>query len=275
MSGPRLSLLREPALWAGAATVVLAAHLGGGLWVAQNAQASAPPGLPEAVFVELAPMPTAAAPEGEEEQEEAEETIKSQEEPEPEPEPQPEPLPDMKSLLPPPSDAVVLPKTARANERPKPPKEKLVEVPREKKPEKEPEKKKKPAKKVADEEQAAKKATTQLVAPKGDRTAAPQGQAGAPSKKQVASWQSKVQAAVGRHMNRARISARGRGSILVTVRFTVDPSGRVGGATLASSTGDAKLDAVLSRQAARLPRLPAPPSGNSTPLELPVQINLR
>ncbi|RDW12762.1 energy transducer TonB family protein, partial [Paracoccus thiocyanatus] len=105
-------------------------------------------------------------------------------------------------------------------------------------------------------------------------TAAPQAQAGTPSPRQVASWQSKVQSAVARHMQRTRFSGRG-GSVTVTVRFSVDPGGRVAGASLASSTGDARIDAALSRQASRLPRLPAPPTGRTTSLVLPVKIVLR
>jgi len=76
-------------------------------------------------------------------------------------------------------------------------------------------------------------------------------------------------------MQRTDFSSRGRGSITITVRFTVDPSGRVAGAALASSTGDAGIDSVLNRQASRMPRLPAPPSGKTTSLVLPVKIVLR
>lgn len=275
--------LAEGALWGGAATVVLAAHLGGGLWASRMAQASSPPGLPDPIFIELAAMPTAAAPQDEVEQEQVEEAA-PEPEPQPEPEPEPdfalpdmqqlEPLPDMNSLFPPPPEAVVLPKSARPKDRPEPQKPELAEAPRKEKPEPDPEPKKKREKKAAEAEPS-RKATTRLQAPKGERTAAPQAQAGAPSKKQLASWQSKVNATVARHMIRAQSRLSGRGAVTLKIRFNIDPSGRVSGAGLVGSTGTAKNDAVLNRQAASLPRLPAPPSGKSTTLTLPVTVKLR
>ena len=42
----RASFLRDGALWGSAALVVLAAHLGGALWMLHRAEAAAPPGLP-------------------------------------------------------------------------------------------------------------------------------------------------------------------------------------------------------------------------------------
>ncbi|WP_028717363.1 energy transducer TonB [Paracoccus sp. J39] len=266
--------LREGALWGTAAVVVLAAHLGGGLWIMQRAEAAAPPGLPDPVFVDLAPMPEAAAPEDEFEMPEMAEA-----EPEPEPEPEPElampplqelePLADMNSLFPPPPDAVVLQKSERPPERPErepEPEPKVVE--------KQPEPKKREKKEKAPEQQPSRQAATQVRAPQSERTAAPQIQAGTPSPRQVANWQSKVQAAVARHMQRTRFTGRGA-SVTVTVRFSVDPSGRVAGAQLANSTGDARIDAALSRQASSMPRMPAPPSGKTTALVLPVKIVLR
>lgn len=268
--------LRDSALWGTAAAVALAAHMGGALWILQRAEAAAPPGLPDPVYVELAPMPEAAAPPDEAE---TPEMTEAEPESEPEPEPEPElampplqelePLADMNSLFPPPPDAVVLQKSERPPERPDPepePERKVVE--------KQPEPKKRKKKEKAPEEQPARQATTRVRAPQSDRTAAPQAQAGTPSPRQVASWQSKVQAAVARHMQRTRFNGRGD-TMTVTVRFSVDPSGRVAGASLASSTGDARIDSALNRQASRMPRLPAPPSGKTTALVLPVKIVLR
>ncbi|MFC3569833.1 energy transducer TonB family protein [Paracoccus simplex] len=283
MSRNAPSALREGALWGGAAVVVLAAHLGGALWIMHGAKAAAPPGLPDPVFVDLAPAPQAAAP-----LDEAETPDMAEAEPEPEPEPQPEPepeeivlpeplqelepLPEMTSLFPPPADAVALQKSARPKERPErePEPEPEPQV-AEKQPEPRREKKEK-----APQDQPARQATTRLRAPQAERTAAPQAQVGAaPSARQVASWQSKVQAAVARHMHRTRLSAGRGGSVTVTVRFSVDPSGRVAGARLAGSTGDPGIDAALSRQASRMPRMPAPPSGQTVALVLPVKILLR
>ena len=51
MSGKPSSALRDGALWGGAAAVVLAAHLGGALWILHSAKAAAPPGLPDRLQV--------------------------------------------------------------------------------------------------------------------------------------------------------------------------------------------------------------------------------
>ncbi|MCV2447695.1 energy transducer TonB [Paracoccus sp. DMF] len=261
--------LRDGALWGGAAVLVLAAHLGGALWLLHSAEAAAPPGLPEPVFVELAPLPEAAAPPEEEEMPELAEA-----EPEPEPEidlplPELEQIPDMNTLFPPPPDAVVLQKSERPRERPEKPEPEPEPEP--KIVEKKPVEKKREVKERAPEKQEARKATTQVRAPKSDRTAAPTADAGVASPRQIASWQSKVNSTVSRHMRRTRI--KGQGAIVVNLNFTVDPSGRVAGARLASSTGNAANDAALSRQVARMPRLPAHPSGRSMTLTLPVRID--
>lgn len=280
MSRPSV-LLRESALWGTAALVVLGAHLGGALWLMHRAEAAAPPGIPEPVFVELAPMPTAAAPLDEAETPEITEAAP---EPEPEPEPQPdpepepeialdeplpelEPVPDMNSLFPPPPDAVVLQKSERPKDRPEPkepePEPKIVK--------KQPEQKKK---EKAPDEQEARKASTTVRAQQAERSAAP-SQGAQVSPRQEASWQSKLQAAVGRHMNRTRIPGARGGDVRVTVAFTVTGSGGVTGARLVGSTGDGNLDAALSRQVSRLNRLPPHPSGKNIPITLPVLIQHR
>ncbi|WP_347267654.1 energy transducer TonB [Paracoccus sp. (in: a-proteobacteria)] len=285
MSRPLASGLRAAGLWGGAATLALAAHLGGAFWVMQRAQAPALAGLPEPVYVELAPAPTAAAPQAAQDSEAMPEAAPQPEpepEPQPEPEPEPEPeialppmqqlepLPDMNSLFPPPPEAVALPKAVRPPERPEPPQEKLAETPRKDRPK--PEKREKKPK--APEEQAARQATTRLRAPQGERSATPQAQAGQPSPRQEASWKQKISRIVARHMLRTRIAGRG-GSVVVAVSFSVDPSGRVTGVRVNGSTGDARNDSALQRQASRMPRLPAPPSGRSSAVELPIRIELR
>lgn len=283
MSWQASSSLRQAGLWGSAATLVLAAHLGSAVWIMQRAEAAAPPGLPEPVFVDLAPAPTAAAPQDQQDSEAAPEAAPEPEpEPEPLPEPEPEPeialpplqqlepLPDMNTLFPPPPEAVALQKSVRPPDRPEPPKEKLAKAPREEKPKTE----KREKKPKAPEEQAARRETTRLRAPQGERTAAPQAQAGAVSAKQEASWKQKISRIVARHMLRTRITGRGD-SVVVTVSFSVAPNGGVVGATVRGSTGDARNDAALQRQASRLPRLPAPPSGRSSAVVLPVRIDLR
>lgn len=270
--------LRDGALWGSAAMVVLAAHLGGALWILHSAQAAAPPGLPQPIFVELAPMPQAAAPPAEAESDEVAEA-EPEPQPDPTPEPQPEPtpdfamaeplpqlqpVPDMNSLFPPPPDAVVLQRSERPKDRPR----------QEPKPEPEPrvvEKKTEPRrekKEKAPEEQQARKAATQVRAPQAERSAsASQGQ---PSARQVATWQSKVQSSVARHMRRA--GNLRQGGVTVMVAFTIAANGTATNGRLASSTGDARTDAALARQVARLPRMPPHPSGKAIPISFPVRI---
>lgn len=278
---PRSAILRDGALWGSAALVVLAAHLGGALWLLHRAEAALPPGMPEPVFVELAPLPEAAAPPDEAETPEIQEAApEPQPEPEPEPEPQPdfamdtplpelEPLPDMNSLFPPPPEAVVLQKSERPKDRPKP---------REPDPEPQPKLVKKeppqPKKEKAPEEQQARKASTTVRGQASDRSVAPT-QGARVSPRQEASWQSKLQAAVARHMNHTRIPGARRGDVRVTVAFTVTGSGGVTGARLVGSTGDSQRDAALNRQISRLNRLPPHPSGSATPIALPVLIQQR
>lgn len=272
MSAASSPALREGALWGGAAALVLAAHLGGAMWFLHSARAATPPGLPEPVFVELAPLPEAAAPP---EETEAPEMAEAAPEPPPEfdlaePLPELEPIPDMNSLFPPPPDAVVLQRSERPKERPPEPEPE----PEPRRVQKQPEPKTRETKRRASEEQQARKASTQLRAPQSSRTAAPQTQAGAASPRQVASWQSRVNAAVARHMLRTPLRQTRGQSVTITVSFSVDPSGRVGAVRVNGSSGDAHIDSALQRQASRLPRLPAPPGGRSVPIVLPVRLDL-
>ena len=119
------------------------------------------------------------------------------------------------------------------------------------------------------QQQRASTAATQVQAPQGQRSAAPQ-QGNAPTAQQRANWQQQIQGQVARHMQRANIG-RARG-LTTTVNVTISGNGSVLGAQIAGSTGDAQLDAVLARQAQRLPRLPPPPSGQQTNMAIPVRI---
>lgn len=267
-------VLRDGALWGLAALVVLAAHLGGALWVLHSARAAAPPGLPQPVFIDLAPLPQAAAPAAEAESEamaEAETEPEPEPEPQPEPEvaqaepaPEPDPVPDMHMPVPPPPEAVALPHSERPRTRPEAasrPKPEPQPVQKQAEPRRTPKDK-------AAEPQQARKAATQVRAPQAQRSAsAAQGQA---APRQVANWQSKVQSAVSRHMRRA--GPLRQGGVTVMVAFTLSANGTVSNSRLASSTGDAPTDAVLARQLARLPRMPQHPSGKSIPISLQVRI---
>ncbi len=105
MSGRALRMLGEGGLWAGASVLVLAAHVGAGIWIMGRADAGAPPGQPDAVFVDLAPAmpPAAAAPTGPEaaagsearaEVDAEDETAPEEPQPEPQAEPEPEVVPE-------------------------------------------------------------------------------------------------------------------------------------------------------------------------------------
>ena len=54
--------LRDSATWGAAGAVALSLHVGGAVWLLQKAEAAQIAGLPDPVYVELAPMPQAAAP---------------------------------------------------------------------------------------------------------------------------------------------------------------------------------------------------------------------
>ncbi|WP_197059102.1 TonB C-terminal domain-containing protein, partial [Paracoccus sanguinis] len=87
------------------------------------------------------------------------------------------------------------------------------------------------------------------------------------------SWQRTAGDKVRRHM--ARTPATGaRGTVSAEVVVTVDPSGATR-ARLSRGSGDARVDAALGRQAARMPRLGAPPDGRPFQATLPVTIRMR
>ena len=86
-------------------------------------------------------------------------------------------------------------------------------------------------------------------------------------------WQRSAGEKVRRHM--ARTPATGaRGTVSAEVVVTVDPSGATR-ARLSRGSGDARVDAALGRQAARMPRLGAPPDGRPFQATLPVTIRMR
>lgn len=276
--------------WTTAGAVVVAGHIGLAYWLMQT-EASQIAGLPDPVYVDLAPMPEAAAPlDQAETQEQAE--IKPEPDPEPveeEPEeevadftppplPELEPLPDLSTLIPPPEDAVVLTKSERPRERPdrtEPEPESEREVAKKEEPKKERRRRQPEQQQQQQEQEQEQERRTRVDAPQGQRTAAPRANAGnAPTQRQAASWRSQIESRVARHMQRTRLPGRS-GNVQVMVRFTVSPGGQVTAASVSTSTGNARLDQALNRQASRLPRLPPPPSGKSTSLELPVLVQSR
>lgn len=95
------------------------------------------------------------------------------------------------------------------------------------------------------------------------------GQAAGPSKSQIAQWQATVGARIARHMSRTRLS--GRGGARVQIAVTVNRTGATT-ARLASSSGNPRHDSALNAQAARMPRMPAPPAGQAQSFLLPIAV---
>lgn len=103
----------------------------------------------------------------------------------------------------------------------------------------------------------------------GGGRAAPAGGKAA-SAGRMASWESQVRGRIAAHMNRTNAPGV-RGTVSGTVLVTIQPNGR-SSARIAAGSGDARADAALKRQAARLPRLPPPPGGQPVGVTIPFRI---
>lgn len=101
---------------------------------------------------------------------------------------------------------------------------------------------------------------------------APAAASGA-SRQAQASWEQRAGARVSQHMARTRIRGRG-GVVQATVRVNVAASGATS-AQLTRGTGDPAVDTALARQAARMPKLPPPPSGKAFTFTQPIAVQLR
>lgn len=86
----------------------------------------------------------------------------------------------------------------------------------------------------------------------------------------MASWESQVRGRIAAHMNRTNAPGV-RGTVSGTVLVTIQPNGR-SSARIVTGSGDARADAALKRQAARLPRLPPPPGGQPVSVTIPFRI---
>lgn len=113
----------------------------------------------------------------------------------------------------------------------------------------------------------------QAAAPPANRGAG-QPAAGKPSARAMADWQGQVQRRVAAHMARANLSGGRGGAMRATIQISVAGNGSARG-QLVSGAGDARIDRALSRQASRMPRLPAPPGGQPQSLTVPVEIAVR
>ncbi|MGN7871118.1 energy transducer TonB [Paracoccus sp. 22332] len=273
--------IREAALWSGASALVLAVHLGGALWLMRQAEAAAPPGLPQPVFVDLAPAAEeateeAVAPTEEPAAEPVEEAAEEPVEPEPEPEPEPEevaeplelpplpelaPLDDMAELFPPaPPELdtppeVVLNSSARPQRRP------------ERTPEPEPQREPEPRREPRREPQPQRQAEPRQEQPARQQPArrAEQGQQGATGRtgasaqqraRDEASWKQQVGACILRSASRVSGARGSRG----VVNLVIARNGRVQAASLGGTTGNARVDREIARAMGRARCPAAPPS---------------
>lgn len=296
---------RLPAGWVVAAGAALAAHSAVALALLHPAYPPDAP--PPALIVEMVAAPPPPPPPGftvpDSGLPAVEPLVTEPEAPEPEPEPEPEPqveppsaepvvLPDLPPLAPPtpkqfedaavplpsppsepevPEAEPILTASARPQRKPDPPPR---EEPRQARQEPTPESPRREARREAPRQPQAAPAQSGAAGQEQTRrqSAAPAsgaGEAAAPQAMQK--WEAKVRQAVARHMSRTRISARG--SLTATLAVRVDAAGRVAGVSLAGSSGDTRVDAALSAQARRLPRLPPPPDGRPRDLVVPFRIS--
>lgn len=299
MTGRAGSMIRDGALWGGASVLVLALHLGGALWLMHRAEAGAPPpGLPEPVFVDLAPAEEPAeeaiAPVEEaadEPEEVAEEPVQPEPQPEPEPEPEQvaepldlpplpelEPLDDMAELFPPaPPEletppAVALSSSARPERRP----EREPEPVRQAEPRRE--QRREPERQRQAEPRRQEQPAPQQQARRADQGAGGTGAAG-PSPQQKASlmsqWGGQIRSCISRRASAPRgIREGGR----VTLRLSVSRSGSIQGVGVAGSSGIAALDQAAvqaAQRAGRCPRAPSELTDASYAFDLPINLQVR
>lgn len=295
MSGRAGRLIREGALWGGASVLVLALHLGGALWIMRQAEAAAPPpGLPEPIFVDLAPPEEMAeqsvAPAEEPVEEVAEEAVEPEPEPEPEPEvveplelpplPELEPLEDMADLFPsaPPDletpPEVVLNASARPQRRP----EREPEPQRQAEPRREERREPERQQRQAEPRRQEQPAPQQQQARRADQGAGGSGASG-PSPRQKASlmsqWGGQIRSCISRRASAPRgVREGGR----VTLNLSVSRSGSIQGVGIAGSSGIAELDQAAVRaaqRAGRCPRAPAALTDASYSFQLPINLQVR
>ncbi|MDO5620546.1 MAG: energy transducer TonB [Paracoccus sp. (in: a-proteobacteria)] len=266
-----LSPLTRTICCSAAAFVVATAHIGAVFWLSERAAGAATMAPPAPVFIDLAeapvpepdvtPEPEDASPEPVEEQEpEVEPEPEPEHEPEPEPEPEEDVVEDSELALETSDRPVIRPERPRRIERPREERREARERPRREEP------------RTERRQNRRSDATTQgqrrEARPRGG-----DGPQGGGNPRAQASWQQQVGSRISRHMSRTRIQG-GRGSVTVNVSVSISANGTAS-ARLASSTGNPAHDAALSRQAARMPRMPAPPNGTGGSFTQPVTIQIR
>ena len=299
------------ARWGLGGAGVLALHVAAGYWLVEASQRGEVHGVPDPIVLEMVieTMPEGPGPEAAEPEESAESEPAPEPEAEPEPEPEPEPLPDFTppdfaelppvedfsdlipeplpvpdfeppplTELPPitdfselvPDSALVLSASERPRARPE--RREPEPEPQRQEPRREEPRQEQPRQPPAQAQQARPQPQAQPSRNAGGASSQRQGNPAA-SRQQQASWQSQVGQRITRHMSRTRVGGRG-GQVRVQVSVTIGANGAAS-ARLASSTGNPQVDAALSRQAARLPGMPAPPNGQSVSFVQPIVVNLR
>jgi protein TonB len=246
--------------WLIAALIVLALHVGIGLFIILTRTIDMSGGAPEdTVIIDLSPIATAPAQQAA-----------------PQPEPTPEPPPAMEKPVAPPTPVPPTPELPPAPPQaeavlPPPPPPKPVEDKQEK--QKELEKQKIEHQKQVDRErkERAERARA-LAASQASRAARAAGPAPGASSMSASDWRSQVQARVNAAAPSA-VNANGESGRAV-LAFTVTAAGAVVGAHISRSSGSSLLDREALGIAHRLGRLPPPPNG-ATAVAVPVNVGVR
>lgn len=181
--------------------------------------------------------------------------------PEPEPVVEPEPVPDVPEMQAPPEVAVNAPVPLP---RPTPPRPRVAEKPPERKVERPRRERPREEAKPRPERQRPRAAPPPSRASQASSTQSTQGAARS-SASEEARWQSQVQARV------IRFTRMARGEGMVTVTFLVSPSGAASGIRVSRSSGNPVLDQAALDVVRRASPFPAPPSGASKSVTLPLR----
>lgn len=285
----------EIALWTGAGAFVLAVHVGAAAWMLAATPQAVLAEAPAAIMIDLAPMPEAQ--EVEEnldlppddpmiEQAAAEPVEAPEEEPEeivePEPEPEPEPVEEPLEEEPPPEPEEVVepePDPEPVPDVEEPPPVEKVEVPLPRiRPPPPPRREPRPQRR----QQAATPAPRTTAPPRVEqaapsrRTAAPETARGVTTRQvSPARWQSRLLAHLERHKRYPSGARNRREQGTAQLRFSIDASGRVTGASIVRSSGFPELDQAVMDMVRRASPVPAPPPGVPNTFTVPVRFNVR
>ncbi|TCT03488.1 energy transducer TonB [Aquabacter spiritensis] len=259
-----------------AGAVILAVHVGAVYFALHMRPAAEPAPAAAAMMIDLAPVPVSAPSEVEDvapgpQMMQAPEPLpdlpEDIEEATPPPEPIVEPLLELPDLPPPPPLAEALlppPRPVETVKEPPPP------LPVEK-PKPKPKASRKPPAPVTS-------AAPRSEAPRSNATAAPSAGATSSNSTAPATWRSQLIAHINRHKRYPAEARSARHEGTARLRFSIDRSGRVVGATLVGSAGSAMLDEEVMQMIRRASPVPAPPPevpGGVITFTVPVNFNLR